>query len=135
MSKKMPQIREYMTPTPHTIGADIPLKKAQEHMREFRMRHLPVRRDGHLVGIVSDRIINEALATPEGARLAVEDVMIPNPFHVEPQTPLDLVVAEMAEEKYGCALIQDASGKLLGIFTTVDACRALRQILETVYPE
>lgn len=34
--KQMPEIQEYMTPMPHTIGNDIPLKTAMEMMREHR---------------------------------------------------------------------------------------------------
>ena len=60
--------------------------------------------------------------------------MVRDPFTVAADTELDEVVAAMAEEKYGCALIHDDDGKLIGIFTTVDACRALRQVLETFYP-
>ncbi len=41
----------------------------------------------------------------------------------------------MAEEKYGCAVIQGENGSVEGIFTTVDACRALRELLETIFSE
>jgi acetoin utilization protein AcuB len=49
---------------------------------------------------------------------------------VSPDSPLDEVALEMAENRYGSAIIvQDK--KVVGIFTTVDACRALAAILET----
>ena len=135
MPRSMPQIREFMTPMPHTIGADQPLRMVQEQMRALGVRHLPVKKGGQLIGIISDRNVKEALATPQGPKLAAEDVMIDDPYHVSPEAPLDQVAAAMAEEKYGCALVQEEGAKLVGIFTTVDACRALRQILETVYPQ
>ncbi len=135
MSRKIPQVREYMTPAPHTIGAETPLGKIQELMREYRVRHLPVKKGKQVVGIVSDRSVKSALGSKEGSALTAEDIMIPDPFSVTAHTELDQVAAEMAEEKYGCALVQDDAGKLIGIFTTVDACRALRQVLETFYPE
>lgn len=135
MPTKMPQVREYMTLTPHTIAAETSLQKVQELMRQYRVRHLPVKKGATLVGIISDRSVKSALGSAGENVLTAEDIMIPDPFSVAPQTNLDEVVAAMAEEKYGCALIRDDDGKLVGIFTTVDACRALRQVLETFYPD
>lgn len=135
MPTKMPQVREYMTPTPHTIAAETSLHRVQEIMREHHVRHLPVKKGESLVGIISDRSVKSALGFAGKNGLTAEDIMIRDPFSVAPQTNLDEVVAAMAEEKYGCALIRDDDGKLVGIFTTVDACRALRQVLETFYPD
>ncbi len=135
MQTKMPQVREFMTPTPHTIAAETPLHKVQELMHKHRVRHLPVKKDGALVGIISDRSVKSALGYSKEDVLTAEDLMIRDPFSVAPQTDLDEVVAAMAEEKYGCALVQDDDGQLVGIFTTVDACQALRQVLETFYPD
>jgi len=131
----VPQVQQFMTRTPHTLGSDQPLKKALEMMTQYQIRHLPVRRAGKLIGLISERTLKEALGHPQGGKLTAEDVMLTETFCVAPQTPLDEVVAAMAEEKYGSALIEDEEGKLVGIFTTVDACRALRQILESRFSE
>jgi hypothetical protein len=48
----------------------------------------------------------------------------PLPYLVSPSTPLDEVVAAMAENRYGSALVVDERNRLVGIFTTVDALRA-----------
>lgn len=133
MTKRMPQVREFMTPMPHTVGSDQPLKVVQDFMREYRVRHLPVKKGGKLVGIVSDRNLKEVFGTAEGAGLKAEDIMMSDPFRVAANTPLVEVAAAMAEEKFGSALVEDDEGKLVGIFTTVDVCRALRQLLETSF--
>lgn len=134
MTKPMPQVREFMTKAPHTIGADITVHKAQEIMREFQIRHLPVQYGGKLVGVLSDRNIKTALASSLADKFKVEDIMMPDPFVVEADARLDDVVNAMAEEKYGCTIVREDS-KVVGIFTTVDACRALRQVLETFYQD
>ena len=36
----------------------------------------------------------------------------------------------MVHHKYGCALVED-NGKVVGVFTTVDAMRAFADLLET----
>lgn len=134
MIRKMPQVREYMTPSPHTIGGKTSLATVQKLMSEYRVRHLPVENDGRIIGIVSERGVRTALASGDVDVLIAEDIMIPEPFAVSADTRLDAVASEMAEDKYGSALVEDDTGRLVGIFTTVDACRALRQVLETFYP-
>ena len=84
---------------------------------------------------MSDRILEEALLVDGSERMRVEDVMMPDPYRVPPSATLDRVAQEMAEEKYGSAVVQEEGGKVVGIFTTVDVCRALREVLQTFYPE
>ena len=131
--KQMPQIQKVMTPMPHTVGKDIPLKTAMSLMREHRIRHLPVQESGRLVGILTDRDIKLAAAFADGNALKVEDVMSPEPYTAAPDTPLDHVVSEMAEHKYGCAIVQQGNGKVVGIFTAVDGMRVLTDTLHQFY--
>jgi acetoin utilization protein AcuB len=45
-------------------------------------------------------------------------------YTVQPETPLLDVAAAMADHKYGCAVVTEGH-HVVGIFTTVDALRAL----------
>jgi acetoin utilization protein AcuB len=56
--------------------------------------------------------------------------MTEQPYTVSPEAPLDEVVETMAANKYGSAVIMQ-NQKVVGIFTTVDACEALCQLLRT----
>ena len=131
--KQMPRIEKYMTPMPHTIGSYIPIKAALNMMRENRIRHLPVENAGKLVGVLSDRDIKLASSFNHSEEFKVDDVMTPEPYTVNPKTPLDQVVFEMAEHKYGCAVIRQENGKVVGIFTATDALRVLGETLEKNY--
>lgn len=131
--KTMPQIQRYMTAMPHTIGKQIPVKKALEIMREFNVRHLPVQDGGHLVGVLSDRDIKLAASFQGADEMTVEDVMSPDPYRVEPTILLDTVVQEMAEHKYGCAIVEQENGKIVGIFTATDGLRVLGEVLDKNY--
>jgi acetoin utilization protein AcuB len=115
-----------MTPSPHTIGRDQPLAKAHELMRRFGVRHLPVLDGGVLVGIVSERDLRllESVADVDVHRTLVEEAMTPEPYIAAPDALLRDVAAEMIEHKYGCAVVMDRAA-VVGIFTTVDALRAL----------
>ena len=124
--KNIPTVAEVMTPFPHTIGLDQPIRSAREVMRGHNVRHLPVETAGNLVGIISDRDVNFALAMND--KLDVRDIYTPEPYIVPPDARLDKVVNDMARERFDCALVVD-NGRLLGLYTTVDACRTLARYL------
>ena len=109
--KQMPKIEKFMTPMPHTIGSYITLKDAMALMREHHIRHLPVQVAGKLVGVVTDRDIKLAASFSHSEEFKVDDVMTPDPYTVSPETPLDEAVLEMAEHKYGCAVVQQGTEK------------------------
>jgi acetoin utilization protein AcuB len=119
-----------MTRSPHSIGLDQPLEKAHALMREHHIRHLPVLHGGQLVGILSDRDLAfiEALRDVEPQKVSVEEAMTPMPYTVARNTPLAAVAREMAERRYGSAVVMEAD-HVMGVFTTTDALRALADAL------
>jgi acetoin utilization protein AcuB len=130
MSKHIPSIQRYMSTTPHTVGPQQAIAVARELMSKHEVRHLPVLDGAKPVGLVSARDIAvvEGLAGSDPRAMKVEDVMTQVPYLVGPDAPLDEVCREMARHKYGSALVVQ-NQKCVGIFTTVDACRALADLL------
>ena len=129
--KGEPTIQDFMTQQPQSIGFGESLEKARDMMSKYGIRHLPVTKDGNLVGILSERELNIAcgIESIDPEHLLVVDVCSDNPYVVTPDTPLWQVARVMADKCYGSALVAE-DGELMGIFTTVDACRALYQVLE-----
>lgn len=123
-------IKDYMTKSPHSIGADQTVGFARSLMRDHGIRHLPVLQGGKLVGILSDRDVYwiETLKEEEGDKLLVEEAMSPMPYAVAPDAPLAEVAREMAHHKYGSAVVMEGD-KITGVFTTTDALSALAAIL------
>ena len=132
MSKPIPSVQKYMTTSPHTIGEDQPMALAYRMMREHHVRHLPVLREAKIVGLISDRDLNmvESLQDVDPRKVLVSEAMSQDPYVVSPDAPLDEVVSMMAEKKYGSAVVTQHD-KVVGIFTTVDACRAFADLLHT----
>ncbi len=130
--KAIPTIQKYMTYVPKSIGFDQSIAQAREFMKKLHIRHLPVLNGGQLVGILTDRDVNLVLQFKDvdPNTMTVEEAYTPDPYFTEPTAKLDAVVSEMAEKKYGCALVVD-NHKLVGIFTEIDAYRALSDLLET----
>jgi len=130
MTKAIPTIQKYMTTSPHTIGSDQTLAQAHSVLREHSIRHLPALRGGQLVGMLTSRdlALVEALKDVDPRTVKVEDAMSQEVYTVSPDAPLDEVVGEMAEKKYGSAVVMQNS-KVVGIFTTVDVCTAFAELL------
>jgi len=120
-----------MTRGPHTIGHDQPLAAAHRMMRDHSIRHLPVLEAGKLVGVVSLRDLHfiETLKDIDQEKVQVSEAMSQDVFATGPRASVRKVAAEMAEHKYGCAVVID-KGRVSGIFTTVDALQALAWLLE-----
>ena len=130
--KPIPPVEKYMTYVPKSIGFDQTIAQAREIMRKLHTRHLPVLKGGQLVGVITDRDINLVLSfnDVDPTTLKIDEAYTPDPYFTAPSTPLNDVVTHMAEKKYSCAIVVD-NGKLVGIFTEVDAYRALAELLET----
>jgi len=128
-------ICRYMTRSPHTIAVDRTLADAHSLMRQFRIRHLPVVERGELVGIVSERDLHliETLRDVNPTEVKVEEAMSQDVFCVDPGSSIARVARMMAERKVGSAMVVHG-GKVLGIFSTVDALRALADLASDTRP-
>jgi acetoin utilization protein AcuB len=132
MTKPIPTIQKHMTTSPHAIGQGQPLSLAHTMMKKHAIRHLPVLDGGALVGMLTERDLSliETLRDVDPKEVTVEDAMSTSVYAVQPETPLDEVVSSMAEHKYGSAVVMQ-NNHVVGIFTTVDACRTLAELLHT----
>lgn len=105
--------------------------EAIDAMNKHKIRHLPVIKAGKVFGLLSDRDLKSIMqysgANPKSMK--VGDVCTDEPFITRPEALLNEVASEMADKKFGSALVID-NGKLVGIFTATDACQALSEICE-----
>ena len=123
---KLTLIKSVMTPFPHWIDASEPLLAARDMMQQLGVRHLPVKEDGQLVSVITDRdvkfVMDPGLGLPPREALRVRDVGVFSAYVVDLNTPLSAVLLEMAERRIGSVMIT-RNGDLCGIFTSTDACR------------
>ena len=133
----IPAIRSVMTPFPYFVEVGDSLLTARMLMVRHEVRHLPVKERGHLVGVLTDRDLKRALdpdlGMPPKEELFVRDVFVPDAYTVDMDEPLDRVLEEMADRHIGSVLVT-SHGRLAGIFTTMDACRVLREHLRRLGP-
>jgi acetoin utilization protein AcuB len=75
----------------------------------------------------------ESLPDVSPAEVPVEDAMSTDLYTISPDAPLSLAAAEMADRKLGSVIVVE-HGNVVGMFTAVDACRALAQALSHLTP-
>lgn len=137
--RHMPHMVAVMTPFPRHIETSTPLATAAALMQEQHIRHLPVTEDGDLIGIISHRDLERA-RTP-GHPLASEteltagDLCTHRPYCVDVGDPLDRVLDAIVDKHLGAVLVLK-EGELVGIFSAVDACHLLSELLrERFHPD
>lgn len=133
-----PKLKSVMTPFPHTVDIQAPIDEVRTFMQERQIRHLPVTEEGQLAGIVTDRDIKLVLGPdfdyPSARELTARDVYQPEAYVVDIDTRLDAVLEEMSERRIGSALVT-RKGRLAGLLTVTDVCRAFAEHLRKWYPD
>lgn len=123
------KVADVMTKSPRCIESHQPIKLAWQWMDELKVRHLPVRESGKIVGIVSERDLG-LLASPAKAgrdvtSQKVEDAMMSSVLTVFETDNVKSVATTMLTHRVGSAVVVGNDGGVLGIFTDSDALRIL----------
>lgn len=128
-----PTVGDYMGQNVHSIPPTESLRTARDLMQAHGIRHLPVLRGGHLVGLLSlsDLYVLESSlgVDPETSRVA--DAIQGEVYSVPPSAPLRTVARAMTDRRIGTAVVVEG-GAVVGLFTATDAVRALAEILEAL---
>lgn len=123
-------IGDVMTPNPYSIDVNEDVVAARAFMQRYDVRHLIVTENEiAIVGILSDRDIQYALGwNDKNPVLTVKNLYTGDPYTVEASTPLQVVAQSMWEDHIGSAIVSK-NGEMVGIFTSMDACRELARSL------
>jgi CBS domain-containing membrane protein len=123
-----------------TLTEDETLTDAQRCMARGRIRHLPVVRDGRLVGLVTHRdllaasfsIFAEVEANEQRrvfSTVPVVELMHRDVVTVSPNLGASQAARILLENKYGCLPAVGEGGELLGIVTEADFLRLTVRLL------
>ena len=127
-------VRNHMTREPVTIAPDATVREALALMQAAGCRHLPVVEEGHLIGLVTKRILLAALSAGEqAASPTVGRVMVDRPVTVTPDCPVEEAALLMREQGIGSLPVLE-DGRLAGIITQTDMVEALVRFFGLRHP-
>jgi len=115
------------------------LREALVTLQKHQIRHIPVVKDGELVGMLTDRDLKRATPSPvTGADMATFDrvvdstkvgqIMTRNPFSVTPSTGLKDAVKILHDRKFGAIPVTEGK-RLVGLLTATDMLMDLYNLL------
>jgi acetoin utilization protein AcuB len=119
-----------------TVTPDTPMVKARDLLQEHNIKQLPVvDEQGSLVGILTDRDIKQAWASPATTlsiyeltyvlqKLAVESVMVKDLITISPGATVERAASIMHARKIGSLPVVE-NDKLVGIITSTDLMEVL----------
>lgn len=132
MSQGIPTIKSVMTSFPFWIEDHAKLEQALGFMKEKGIHHLPVKKEGEVVGVITRRDIEKYqrfTSTEDRSEDTITDIYIRDPYIVDLDELLDNVLLYMSTHHIGSALVTK-NGRLAGLFTTNDACRTFGEYLQ-----
>ena len=119
-----------------TVTPDTPLVNARDLLRERNIKQLPVvDAQGNLVGILTDRDIKQAWASPATTlsiyeltyvlqKLTVESVMVKDLITITPDATIERAAKILHDRKIGSLPVVE-DDKLVGIITSTDLMEVL----------
>lgn len=122
------KVEEFTSPYVISISSEDTLDTALNLMQENGIRHLPVIKDGDVLGMVSERDVLTHMGKVWDKIMHVEDIMNSDILSVNANDNLGDVAFALSSQKKGSAVVLDDEGKVYGIFTTTDALNALVEI-------
>src|SRR3990170_4122917 len=133
-------VKERMSQHPILYAPDMSVSEALNLMKKEKVRRLPVvDKQGHLIGIVSDKDLLHASPSPATSlsvwevtyllgKIKIEDVMTKKVITVTEDTPLEDAARIMAYNKIGgLPVVKDVS--VVGIITETDLFKVFLELL------
>jgi acetoin utilization protein AcuB len=129
-------VKYWMTTEVITVDEDVSLMQASKLMKEHGIKHLPVIKEHHLVGIVSDRDLKEAQPSDATSldihelyylldKVKIKSLMSTDLHTTTGEEVIERAAALMLDYDISSLPVVDQEGKLKGIVTKGDLFRGL----------
>ncbi len=109
-----------MTTPVVTVSPEERVDAARHLLVRHNIRHLPVTRGRHLVGIIAESDLRLAEALGVGGRTVVADAMTTNLITAAPETTIEQAAMLMVDNKISALPVVNVDGEVIGILTATD---------------
>ena len=120
-------VAEIMSHGPQVLSMDTPVEVAAKHMRRYGYEGYPVVKDGRVMGLLTRRAVDRALA--HNLHKTASSLMDAGEYTVHPGDSIQHLQRMMTDSGWGqIPVVEPESGSLIGIVTRTD-------LLKTLAPE
>ncbi|WP_338864278.1 CBS domain-containing protein [Myxococcus stipitatus] len=128
-------VGDLMTRDVITLEESDDLVRVDDLLKLNHIRHLPVVRDGRLVGLVSHRDLIRALSRQLASSnasepIAVTSIMSRDVEAVRPDLSVRDGIYKLLDHRFGCLPVVDGDRRLVGIITEADFMRMAARLLD-----
>lgn len=120
-------IKDCMTLCPLSVPPETDVKVTFNLLKERGFRQFPVVKDGKLIGIVTDRDLQAAIAQENN--IIVADIMSPNPITISEDRTVEEAAQIIHDRKFNALPVLSKRGELIGIVTVTDILNGLLNLL------
>ena len=125
----MKTVEDLMTRDPGWLGPEDTIETAWRKMREHSVRHIPVCKDGRLVGLLTQKDLLANAQKQSILTFPVAEIMVMDVESIEADMSLRDAAIVMKDKKLSCLpVIKD--GQLAGIVTDSDYLALVIDLLE-----
>jgi len=133
------QVQNWMSKDVVTVEEQTPIIDVMRLLEEHDIRHIPVTKEGKLVGMITDRDVKEASPSKATslkaqelyyllAEMKARDVMRADPIVISPDQTMEVAAVKMLEHKVTGIPVVTHAGDLIGIISQGDVFRVLISI-------
>ncbi len=124
-------VKNYMQTKVLTVQEDSTFEDVIQLMKRHKIRHVPVVREGKVVGFITESDVRRASASPASSlsvyelnylleKIKVRDIMTPEVVTASPDMTLEEAALIMRNHKFGGLPVVEEDGRLVGIITLTD---------------
>lgn len=128
-------VKDHMTADPITIDPNVTLSRALEIMGSHKFHRLPVVKDGKLVGLITEGLVNESSGKDSTSlsiyelnyllsRTYAGDIMIKDVVTISPDAWIEEAAETMLEHEINVLPVVDEKNHVVGIVTEKDLFKA-----------
>lgn len=133
------KVKDILLPGLKTISIDATMAEAEKILKEANIRHLPVSNGKAIVGMITAKDVSRAstMTIDEKRTSHIQNFKLVSDYMSSPvlrkniNDDLEELVKDMIRSKISCFVIDDETGKSIGIVTTEDLLLLLVEKLQS----
>jgi len=122
------KVKNWIRKNPITVTRSTLLHEANQLMKKYNIRHLPVMEDEELVGFITESDLRQFSFPSMVEAIPVHQVMLTNPMKIDANASIESAAKIIHDNKIGGLPVME-KGKLVGVITASDLLSAFIEVM------